>query len=263
MTQFKLACQDIAQSMREWRLWIFLGWNDILKQYRRSFIGPLWLTISTGIMVGAFGVIWASIFTIPISEYLPYVATGHIIYLFINNLVLESTTVFSNNDAIIKQVPVAKFVFTLRHVVRNVIVFLHNIVIAALVLWYFDYTPLASWTITLLGLLFITINGVFIGVNLGLLATRFRDVPMIVTNLMQVLFFITPVLWKAEQLSEATRFVVDYNPVAVFLMFTRDPLFGLEVTAYQWQFILWVTLINFLVAMISFTLFRRKIVYWL
>jgi ABC-2 type transport system permease protein/lipopolysaccharide transport system permease protein len=60
--QFRLALLDVASGLARWPLWMRLGWNDILKRYRRSVLGPFWLTASMGIMVAALGVLYANLF---------------------------------------------------------------------------------------------------------------------------------------------------------------------------------------------------------
>ena len=261
--QVNKAFEDILLSLKSARLWLFLGWYDIAKQYQRSFVGPIWLSISTGIFIGAFGFIWSEVFSIPISEYLPYVAAGHIVYTYINTMVIESSSVFINSEAFIKQIPSPKFIFPLRHVVRNFIIFLHNLVILVLVLWYFDLLININLLAFVIGILIISLNGVFVATYLGILATRFRDIPLVITNIMQVMFFVTPVLWKPEQISESAAFIVEYNPVAIFLIFARSPLLGVEVSDYYTHAALLITLANLIICLLAFIKFRKNIVFWL
>jgi hypothetical protein len=65
------AWRDIGDGLRMYELWLFLGWRDTKKHYSRTVLGPLWLTLSMGIMVGSLGVLYASIFKIDINTYLP------------------------------------------------------------------------------------------------------------------------------------------------------------------------------------------------
>src|SRR5580692_7735728 len=65
------AWADIVTGVVLWRLWGRLGWNDILQRYRRSVLGPFWLTASMAIMVVSLGVIYAELFNQPIDDFLP------------------------------------------------------------------------------------------------------------------------------------------------------------------------------------------------
>ena len=57
-----LAIRDIRDGILLWPLWGRLGWNDILQRYRRSLLGPFWLTASMAIMVVSLGVLYANLF---------------------------------------------------------------------------------------------------------------------------------------------------------------------------------------------------------
>ena len=58
-------CRISAHGLALWPLWVRLGWNDILQRYRRSMLGPFWLTASMAIMVIALGVLYAELFNTP------------------------------------------------------------------------------------------------------------------------------------------------------------------------------------------------------
>ena len=57
-----LFMRDLYYGIHAWRLWITLGWNDIALRYRRSVLGPLWMTLSMGILVISLGFIYSQIF---------------------------------------------------------------------------------------------------------------------------------------------------------------------------------------------------------
>jgi lipopolysaccharide transport system permease protein len=74
--QSKLLIDDVRGSFVSWRLWVSLGWNDIAKQYRRSFIGPIWIALNTAIFIVGFGYIGAQLFKTDLADYLPYFCAG-------------------------------------------------------------------------------------------------------------------------------------------------------------------------------------------
>lgn len=53
--QLSLAMTDLRAGILEWRLWGLLGWQDIKQRYRRSTLGPLWLTVSTAVQMAVMG----------------------------------------------------------------------------------------------------------------------------------------------------------------------------------------------------------------
>ena len=91
--------------------------------------------------------------------------------------------------------------------VRNLVTFAHNVTIIPLLYLVFGIWP--GWPVLLapIGLAIVTVNGFWIGLLVGTLCARFRDMPQIVASLMQIAFFVTPVMWKTGPV--AARGVVD------------------------------------------------------
>src|SRR3712207_563712 len=88
-SQFELALADIVEGLKRWPLWVTLGWQDIRQRYRRSMLGPFWLTISMGILIGVVGVLYAALFRQDISVYLPYLAAGLMTWGLISTILLD------------------------------------------------------------------------------------------------------------------------------------------------------------------------------
>ena len=80
-----LAFRDVIEGARAFRLWSMLGWQDIRQRYRRSTLGPFWLTISMGVLVAALGLLYAGLFKVNVSDYLPFVAVGFIVWGLISD----------------------------------------------------------------------------------------------------------------------------------------------------------------------------------
>src|SRR5690349_6821260 len=99
-----MAIDDIVSGALLWRLWGRLGWNDILQRYRRSLLGPFWLTASMAIMVVALGVLYAEIFKIPVDKLMPYLSVGLVIWTLISSFLTEAGTLFTSSESYIKQI---------------------------------------------------------------------------------------------------------------------------------------------------------------
>ena len=255
--------KDLFASVAAWRLWTFLAWDDLAKQYRRTFVGPLWLALNTAILIGAFGLIWSQVFGHPIDEYLPYVALGHVAFIFMSAAIMESCHGFIQAEAFIRQVPLPKLIFPLRVLLRNLFVLAHNLPTAVIALLFFDRGVLAGIPLSLLGLTLSCVFLVSIGTALACLCVRFRDIPSVVANTMQVAFFLSPVLWRVERLPESYTWIVDFNPFAHFLRLMRDPLLEGTVAPHVIYSALLSTVIAVVIAALAFAVSRRRIVYWL
>ena len=85
------AVADLVDGLGRWELWSTLGWHDIRQRYRRSVVGPFWLTLSMGMMIGGLAYLYAGVFGQNIGTYFPYLALGMIIFTFISSLVTEGS----------------------------------------------------------------------------------------------------------------------------------------------------------------------------
>lgn len=263
MKQFGLLLQDFRQSCRIWRFWMHLGWEDIARQYRRSFLGPMWITLNTGIFIVVFGLIGAQLFKTSASDYLPYLCVGHILFTSLSMLANEGCQVFIQAEPYLKQAPFPKFAFIFRAMWRNLLLLAHNIPIMLLVLGFTSGLASVKLGWLLLGLgVFLVCASLAVAI-LGLVAARFRDVPMIVTSLMQIAFFVTPVMWKPEQLTERAQWAVHLNPLAALLDLVRAPLMGSAPAATSLVLGGAAMLVLLGLSLVLYTFARRRIVYWI
>lgn len=258
-----LAWQDLADAAGRWPLIVHLSWNDIRQRYRRSTLGPSWLTISLAVQVATMGFVYGGLFNLQVGVYLPHLAAGITIWALMAGMINEGCTCFIMAEGYLKQMALPKSMFAARVVLRSFFNFAHDIVIVIVV--FLIYPPPTNWTVILFlpGLLVLALNGLWVSLVLGTLCTRFRDLPPIVASVMQVAFFITPVIWISSSLSgHAARFLV-FNPFAVFLSLVRDPLMGQAVPLSSWLVAGAITVCGWVLAFALFTRFRARITYWL
>ena len=252
---------DLTEGLRRWRVWHELAWIDIRQRYRRSVIGPFWITISLAIFVGVLGVLYSTLFKMDVKVYMPFLAAGYIVWIFFYMLVLESCQVFVESENIIKQIRVPLTVFVLRTVWRNVIILLHSVPIVVLVLAAFS-SPLGLPLLLLVpGFFLLTLNGIWLGVLLGILCARFRDIPTIVQNLLQVVFFVTPIFWPPELLKDHAA-LVDFNVVYHMIELVRAPLLNRYVPLAAWLGVIAVTLLGFVLAAVLFRKHGHRVSHW-
>ncbi|WP_296375110.1 ABC transporter permease [Pseudonocardia sp.] len=260
---WKRAFRDIGLGWRQRALWGYLGWQDIKQRYRRSVLGPLWISISMGVIATAMGILYGALFHEDIKVFLPYVATGLLIWNFINGCILEGSEVFIANEGLIKFLPAPITLHVYRLVWRQTLFFLHNLVIWLLLVIVFPQ-PL-SWTVLLAvpAFLVLGINGAWITVLSGILATRFRDIPPIIASVTQLLFFMTPIVWSYERLkSNPLAAYVELNPVMHFVEILREPLLGQEIVWRHWIVVGAITVVGSAVALVCLRNYRSRVAYW-
>ncbi|PKU25410.1 ABC transporter permease [Telmatospirillum siberiense] len=255
------AWADILDGGRLYWLWTRLAYHDIKMRYRGSVIGPFWLTLSTAIMATMLGTLYAKLFHVDIQDFLPYVTIGLIVWQFISSAINEACMTFVAVSSEIRQVclPFSSHVFRL--VYRNLLVLAHNIVILPVVLVIFPPKVGMETLMLFPALLILTLNAVWLACLLGLLGARFRDLPQIVANVLQVLIFMTPIFWRPEALGEY-QFLAYYNPLYAAVDILRAPMFGAWPDSTSWPMMLGVTAFGCGLTFALFTRFRGRIAYW-
>jgi ABC-2 type transport system permease protein/lipopolysaccharide transport system permease protein len=266
MTQLSLrriaaAIKDLYDGLKQSELWITLGWHDIRQRYRRSVAGPFWITISMAMMIAGIGYLSSGILNQRIDDYLPYLAAGIIVFGLISSLIYEGSSVFIDTSRSILQIKAPFSIYIYQVVWKNFLIFLHNIVIYGIVAVLFQLNPGFTLLIGIPGILLTLINGVFLAIILGGLGARFRDVPLICINLMQVAFFMSPVFWRPT--AAQNPLFIELNPFYYFLESIRMPLMGIVPPASIWVVIAVITIVNAILSVLFFARIRSRIPYWL
>jgi ABC-2 type transport system permease protein/lipopolysaccharide transport system permease protein len=238
-----------------------MGMQDIRQRYRRSKIGPFWLTISMGVTISALGVLYGALFKLDVAEFLPYVAAGFVIWGLLSGLVLDSTRSFVAAEGLIRQLSVPLSVHVYRDIWRNLLIFAHNIWIYLAVSLWFGTFPGPIALLGLVGVAVLAFNALWLGLLLGLLSARFRDVPQIIASLVQVTFFVTPIIWKADMLP-GRSFVLDLNPFYHFLHIVRAPLLGEYPSISSYGAVVVMTSVGWMLTMVVYAKYRWRIAYW-
>nr|WP_024332642.1 ABC transporter permease [Gordonia hirsuta] len=265
---FARGIKDLVDGFRHSELWLHLGWTDIKQRYKRSVLGPLWITIATGVTAVAMGILYGELFQQDIKHFLPYVVLGFIFWGFIETSILDGSVVFSTNEGLIKQLPAPISVHAYRVVWRSLIIFAHNVVIYLILLAVFPQ-PI-GWTALLvfpaLGLY--VLNAVWATLVFGILSTRFRDIGQLLTTMVRLVFFMTPIIWSAQTLGAAdgetsSRLkLVELNPMFHYLEIARGPLLGQSVAAYHWWIVIACTAVGWAAALLVMRNYRARVAYW-
>ena len=254
--------QEILAGFRAWRVWGIMGWDDIRQRYRRSVLGPFWITISMGIFILLLGVIYSRLFHMDIESYLPYLAVGFIVWGFMSAAVNDSCIAFTDTARIIKQIKLPYSVYILRVVWRNFIIFLHTIVIFIPMAIVFKIEPNLSMLLAVPGLILVSANLIWLTTVVAILSTRYRDIQPIVNTVIQLGMFATPIMWKISSLGDA-KIVAEVNPVYHLIEVTRAPFLGELPALSSWLVATGLLLVGSCLAVALMVRASRRIVFWI
>jgi lipopolysaccharide transport system permease protein len=256
------ALADVGETIRSHRIWTMLANQDVRQRYRRSMLGPFWITLSAIVSIIALALVYTHIFKVPPAEYLVFLTTGFVAWMFLSSLVIESCTVFIAAEGIIRQVNLPLGMHVFRMVLRSLISLGHNLVIVVLVLLYMGAAP--GWAILgfIPGLLITTVGALALGYLLGGVCARYRDIPPIMASLVQVLFYVTPVIWPPKLL-QGNEHLLTFNPFYYFLEVLRLPMMGQWPPAEIWIVSSAVTLLLIVTAIAFMARYRWRVAYWI
>ena len=261
-TRLEETAADFGAGMQRSWIWTRLAYQDIKERYRGSMLGPFWVTLTNLIMIGAMGTIYSELFHQTPSQYVPYITTGILTWQFISGMINEGCTTFTAAHDVIQQVPMPFSVQAYRVVYRNLLLLAHNVVIVPAVLVIFRVP--VDWHVleVVPALITLSLNGLWMTVFFGTVSTRFRDIPPIITNVVQVLFFITPIFWPIEAVA-SLRQVLALNPFFAWIDVVRAPLLGHAPQPTSWPLLLGCVAVGSVVSFLFFVRFRERIAYWL
>jgi lipopolysaccharide transport system permease protein len=258
----RFAINDVLGGLRLWRLAWSLGWLDIRLRYRGSMLGPFWLTISTGVMVGSLGVLYSALFHMSLRDYLPFLALSQVLWGFLATLVGEACGAFTESEPVIRSIRMPFFLFAMRILVRNVLVLAHNICVIVVVFLALRMWPGAAALLALPALPLWVADALALSLLLGGICARFRDIMPIVNSVMQIAFFLSPVIWKPEQLG-AHAVWLPFNPFYDMLEIVRSPLLGQAPSLLVWGAALGYSAILCGLAWMFFLRARGRIAFWI
>jgi ABC-type polysaccharide/polyol phosphate export permease len=261
--ELQMAFRDLRASAERLDLAWSLAWHDVVSRYRGSILGPLWITLSMGVMVLGIGVLWGGLFRVPIHSFIPFVAVGIVFFGVVTTTINEGCDTFVQAAGMLSQTSLPMFTFVWRTVLRNLINLGHHIAIVAAVLVYGDLWRGANYLAAVLGLAFLVANVSWISMVVAVISARFRDIPQAVASVTQAAAIMTPVFWLPDRIPAAYHWILDFNPFYHLLEAVRAPLLDTTVAAHTYAFLAIMAAAGWGFAFWLFARTRRRIVHYL
>lgn len=264
-TARELALRDMIDGTKKWRIWMTLAYQDIKVRYRRSVLGPFWLTLSMAITTYSMGYLYSHLFHTDLQIYFPFLVSGMLSWALISGSVNELIDSLVGSEGMIKQIKLPYSLYIHRVATRNILVFLHNsVVIIPIIAIFHKVAKLDLNTLLLIpGLLIIYFNSITYGIVLAVIGARYRDLSQVIKSMIQVIFFLTPIMWQIDVLPPNKRFFALLNPFASFVQIIREPLMGRAPHMRDFIMVGIFSLIGLALCYRTLVKYRARIVYWL
>jgi ABC-type polysaccharide/polyol phosphate export permease len=250
------------RTFRNLRKGLTWAWLDTVCQYRRSKIGPLWETINVLVMTLGIAVVSSAVIGGAVGELIGYIGLGIIVWSAITAQIGEGASTFLRNRDYILSSNLSIDLYAARMIFRIFITFCHHIVL------YFVGIAIGlislHWSalLALPGILLLFVNGFWVIILLALICARFRDVELIVRNLLQLAFFVTPVFWDYRHILSDRKYIIDYNVLFYFLEIIRAPLLGEVPQLQTYVIVLAVTVVGYALAYLTYRGMRRNLAFF-
>lgn len=234
-----------------------------LIDYRRTALGPLWTILGPLLFVTLVGGLYASIMKADENYFIPHLTIGFIVWSLINMMLTQSLTLFQRGRAQVLQNRDGTTFLVYENVVGCLIVFLHQMIVILLVVIYYQIGVTWHWLFSLLGILVICLNGIWVGHGLGILGARYRDLSEMANSILRLAFLATPIIWVPS--SDHTRFASQFliwNPFYHYIEIVRAPILNHEVPLVSWAVVLGITFAGFAVAILFKSRYGRFVPLW-
>lgn len=245
-------------------LGISLGWQDVQDNYKRTVLGPWWITLGLGVQIAAISVIFGSLFSIENRNFVPHLAVGIVLWNFLGSLLNDGAQAFISSQNLVKLTPIPSYLPMLRVLSRSVTVLAHHVIVIVVALWTYGVTPMESIFSSAVGLILFSITLSSVGFILGVTNSRFRDIAPMVSALLTVMFYVTPIIWMRSSLPEGfAGTLVKANPLFHLFEVVRGPLIGEAVEPYSWVAAAVLCVIFVLLAVGVAKKYSRRVAYWI
>jgi len=262
VARFADGLMDLREAAGMMPIWLVLAWRDFLQQTRRTFMGPLWSIIGTGITVTVLGYVYGAVLKMNGSTVFPHIAAGLVIWFFISGCINGGLSVYISARGVLEEraLPVAfsAFRFVFRYMIELIVKFVVFALAAAAVALPMNVNAFLA----LPGLVILILNGLWVVLVFGPLGARYRDVSQVVSPLMLIAFLASPVLWPEGMLG-GSGFIATFNPFTHFLAIVRDPLLGSPPSMLSVVVTLAVTVGGSVLAVVCHCLYKDRIVFWI
>lgn len=243
--------------------WLYPGWIALKTRYVRTTLGPLWETLATSIFITFAGFLWSKIFKMQLVDFLPHLFSGMVIWKFYASIIVGSSINYMENAALIKSIKHEYIIHNLKSLTRDFLVFLHNVPICLIIVFYFNGVTLNIFFL-FLSLPIVLLSGFFISYLMSLVCLRFRDLNYLTQSLIQLVFFFTPILWKPDQLGpKAEMFIVMPNIIYHYVEIIRAPIMGYTPSLLNYLMTIIFLFCLLLLANFCYKKYNRRIPYWI
>lgn len=241
-----------------------LGWYDIKLSYRRTKLGLVWMSLTLIIESLILCCLFSHLFNEDFYSFYKYIFVGNIIWRLISTIINESMNALIASRTYILNTDIPIIVLIARIIFKSLIIFFHNMVFALLLISFGGLSSISIYWLTIpFAAVFIAVTIMPYAFILAVLGARFRDLIFLRPYMLQILFYITPIVWKTEYLSGKYAFVFKLNPFIGLLEFLRSIFLSQTFDASVLIPTFICGLVGWALAIVTYNLSKDRVCYWI
>jgi lipopolysaccharide transport system permease protein len=255
------AMRDLVSGFANLRAWTSLAWDDLAARYRRTVLGPFWITISHAFIIGGLAFWSSQVLKQDLAAQFVYIAAGLTVWTLIASSLADASNLFIRASGLLTAYDLPASIHVYRFVAGQLIAFGHNLIVYILAI---VITKTSIGLVTLLavpGLLLVILSVLGLALALGCIGARFRDVGPLVSAVVGALLIFTPIFWRKTDIASAA-WMADVNPFFHLLETVREPMLGNAPATIHWIVSLGFAGFSLAFGVITFVLMRRKLNHW-
>jgi ABC-type polysaccharide/polyol phosphate export permease len=256
------AVRDIVDGFRLTPLWSRLGWEQTIARFRRTILGPFWLTANLLAISFALAFVFGALSGAGYRATFSSIIGGVLVWNLVGGVLGEASGVFIASAGLMHtmKLPLTFHVLLMLH--RAFINFMAQLIAFWVVLALMRLGALPTWHI-LFSLPLVLANMMLMSLIVAIPSTRFRDINQTVLFATQILFFLTPIFWVPATSAKPLKLVAQYSPFAHLLELIRQPLLGHAPTLLNWEFGISTLVVQLVIVTVLLAMFRKRVVFWI
>ncbi len=256
------AMEDLKRSFESWSIVSYMALSDMKARYKRSVLGPLWITLGTAIGSVGLGLLWSELLKVDAKTFVPTLTAGLIIWQLVSGVITESCSLYGRQASIIRNMNLPLGIHPMQLLCRHLINFAHNIPVFILLALALGVPVNANTLLFIPGLLLVALNLCWICMVVSILGARFRDFEHIVSTVIPLLMFVSPVFYRPAYLPFSQN-IIWANPLSYFIEIIRDPLMGVAPPMFVIQVNLLMLVVGWIGAVWLFNKKHNRIAFWI
>ena len=236
--------------------------QDLKVKYKRTFLGYLWSLLNPVLQLAVLTAVFSHVVRLGMKDYTLYLFSGLLVWTFFQTTTTAASTALLENENFIKKVYLPKMLFPLSKLCLKAIDFVFSLValsvIGAVLGFHFHatviYLPAAI-------LIFFTFT-LGMAISLSILTVFFRDIQYLLNVFLQLLYFLTPIIYPISALPDEYRRYLNLNPlVPEILLFQKLIYYGEFPTGMEWGVAAGLALVSIAIGWILLNLFEEDLVF--